>query len=75
MPSSKEEIAELKKRLDERDLQDEIRREVELAINNQKKGIVKYIFEISRILLALAMLTVAGDSAIDKYPWIPNLIK
>ena len=75
MRSNKDEIEELKRRLNERDQQDAIRREVELAINNQKKGLAKYIFEIARILLALAVLSVAGDSAIDKYPWIPNLIK
>ena len=75
MQSNKEEIEGLKKRLDERDRQDEIRREVELAINNQKKGLAKYIFEIARILVALAVLSVAGDSAIEKYPWIPNLMK
>ena len=75
MPSSKERIDELEKRLKTIEQEKAIAKEVERAINNQKSGLFKYLLEMIRILMAIAILTTVGDEALDKYPWITDLIK
>jgi phage regulator Rha-like protein len=75
MPSSKERIDELEKRLKAIEQEKAIAKEVERAINNQKSGLFKYLMEMIRILMAIAILTTVGDEALDKYPWITDLIK
>lgn len=75
MPSSKERIDELEKRLKKIEQEKSIAREVERAINNQKSGLFKYLLEMIRILMAIAILTTVGDEALDRYPWITDLIK
>jgi uncharacterized protein (UPF0147 family) len=75
MPSSKERIDELEERLKKIEQEKVIAREVERAINNQKSGLFKYLMEMIRILMAIAILATVGDEALDKYPWITDLIK
>lgn len=75
MPSSKDRLDALEKKLGEIETEKAIEQEVERAINNQKSGLFKYILEILKILVAIGILTTAGDKALTKYPWIQDLTK
>lgn len=75
MPSSKERIDDLEERLQAIEQEKAIAKEVERAINNQKSGLFKYLLEMIKILIAIGILSTAGDKALDKYPWISELIK